>query len=84
MNAYCLLSRPQAALYQQAVRDLRERLAAADGMARRGLVLASLVRLESICNHPSQWLGDGAWSNGSRTTSACHSSSCRSRPAEAG
>ena len=28
-------------------------------MARRGLVLASLLRLKQICNHPSQWLGDG-------------------------
>ena len=61
VNAYCLLSRTQAALYDQAVRDLRERLAGAEGIERRGLVLASLVRLKQICNHPSQWLGDGAW-----------------------
>ena len=61
VNAYCLLSRAQAALYEQAVRDLRERLARADGMERRGLVLASLMRLKQICNHPSHWLGDGAW-----------------------
>jgi len=61
VNAYCLLSRTQAALYEQAVGDLRDRLAAADGMERRGVVLASLMRLKQICNHPSQWLGDGAW-----------------------
>jgi non-specific serine/threonine protein kinase len=24
-------------------------------------VLASLMRLKQICNHPSQWLGDGSW-----------------------
>ena len=30
-------------------------------MKRRGLVLAFLMRLKQICNHPSQWLGDGAW-----------------------
>ena len=63
VNAYCLLSRAQAALYEQAVRDLRERLEHADGMERRGLVLASLMRLKQICNHPSQWLGDGAWAS---------------------
>jgi len=28
-------------------------------MRRRGLVLASLIRLKQICNHPSQWLRDG-------------------------
>ncbi len=61
VNAYCLLSRTQAALYEQAVRDLRERLARAEGIERRGLVLASLMRLKQICNHPSQWLGDGTW-----------------------
>ena len=31
-------------------------------MKRRGVVLASLMRLKQICNHPSQWLGDGSWS----------------------
>jgi len=61
VNAYCLLSRAQAALYEQAVQDLRDRLASADGIERRGVVLASLMRLKQICNHPSQWLGDGAW-----------------------
>jgi non-specific serine/threonine protein kinase len=25
------------------------------------LVLASLMRFKQICNHPSQWLGDGVW-----------------------
>ncbi|MBE3132565.1 MAG: SWF/SNF helicase family protein, partial [Acidobacteria bacterium] len=49
------------ALYEQTVRDLRDRLATADGIGRRGLVLASLMRLKQICNHPSHWLGDGAW-----------------------
>jgi len=30
-------------------------------IARRGLVLAFLMRLKQICNHPTQWLGDGAY-----------------------
>ena len=34
-------------------------LEAADGIARRGLVLQTLMRLKQICNHPSQLLGDG-------------------------
>ena len=28
-------------------------------MERRGAVLAYLMRFKQICNHPSQWLGDG-------------------------
>jgi non-specific serine/threonine protein kinase len=61
VNAYCLLSRKQAALYQQAVDELTEKIREADGMQRRGLVLSFLMRFKQICNHPSQWLGDGAW-----------------------
>ena len=62
MRAFCSLTRRQAALYQQSVTELATDLERAEGMKRRGLVLASLMRLKQICNHPSQWLGDGAWS----------------------
>jgi SNF2 family DNA or RNA helicase len=48
-------------LYEEAVRDLRQRIATTEGMERRGLVLAALMRFKQICNHPSQWLGDGSW-----------------------
>jgi len=56
------LTRKQAALYQQSVVDLKTALERADGTKRRGVVLASLMRLKQICNHPSQWLGDSSWS----------------------
>jgi SNF2 domain-containing protein/helicase-like protein/SNF2 helicase protein len=62
LKAFCQLTRKQAALYQQAVANLAAELEGADGMKRRGVVLASLMRLKQICNHPSQWLGDGSWS----------------------
>ncbi len=61
IKAFCPLSRRQAALYEQAVKDLAEQLADATGIRRRGLVLSFLMRFKQICNHPSQWLGDGAW-----------------------
>jgi non-specific serine/threonine protein kinase len=61
VKAFCALSRPQAALYQQAVDVLAERLDGAEGIERKGMVLALLMRLKQICNHPSQWLGDGSW-----------------------
>ena len=32
-----------------------------EGVERKGLVLAFLTRFKQVCNHPSQWLGDGAW-----------------------
>ena len=61
VRAHCLLSRKQVALYAQAVEDLSRSLEESDGIQRKGLVLAMLMRLKQICNHPSQWLGDGSW-----------------------
>ena len=62
VKAFCHLTHKQAALYQAAVAELEENLKqSGDGIARRGLVLSSLMRLKQICNHPSQWLGDGAY-----------------------
>lgn len=61
MTAWVTLSPVQAALYQSAVNELAAKLKTADGIERKGLVLAFLMRFKQICNHPSQWLGDGAW-----------------------
>ncbi len=61
VNAYCGLSRRQAVLYEQAVRELAAAVDQADGIRRRGIVLASLTRLKQICNHPSQWTGDNGY-----------------------
>jgi non-specific serine/threonine protein kinase len=61
VKAFCQLTRKQAALYQEAVTELSERLEKTHGIERRGMILAFLMRFKQICNHPSQWLGDGAW-----------------------
>jgi non-specific serine/threonine protein kinase len=61
VKALCGLSRRQAALYAQAVADLERALEDTEGIQRKGLVLAMLMRLKQICNHPSQWLNDAVW-----------------------
>jgi superfamily II DNA or RNA helicase len=61
VEAWCGLSKAQAALYQQSVKELAEKLETATGIQRRGLILAFLMRFKQICNHPSHWLGDGAF-----------------------
>ena len=61
MKAFCPLTKVQAALYQRSVTELAAQLAAADGIKRKGVVLAFLMRFKQICNHPSHWLGDGEW-----------------------
>jgi len=62
IKAFCPLTRSQAALYEQAVKELAVQLGDASGIKRKGLVLSFLMRFKQICNHPSQWLGDGTWS----------------------
>jgi non-specific serine/threonine protein kinase len=64
VTAHCLLHKRQAALYQQSVGELRRALEKLEGIERRGVVLAFLMRLKQICNHPSQWLGDGEYKAG--------------------
>src|SRR6185437_13876607 len=59
VNAFCGLSKKQAALYEQAISDLAHELKHSDGIQRRGIVLAYLMRLKQICNHPAQLTGDG-------------------------
>jgi len=61
VNAYCLLSKRQAALYKQSVEEMKKVIEKIDGIERRGVVLAFLMRFKQICNHPSQWLGDGGY-----------------------
>ena len=62
VKAFCLLSGRQAALYQQAIDELERAIGGlGQGIERRGLVLAYLMRLKQICNHPAHWLGEGAW-----------------------
>ncbi|MEN8178967.1 MAG: DEAD/DEAH box helicase [Pseudomonadota bacterium] len=65
LRAWCGLSKAQAALYQKEVKQLATSLEILDGMQRRGLVLASLMRFKQICNHPSQLLGDDRYHPGS-------------------
>ncbi len=61
VNAYCLLSKRQAALYEQSVKEMKRVIEELEGIERRGVVLAFLMRFKQICNHPSQWLGDGSY-----------------------
>ena len=61
VRAECGLSKKQAALYEKMVNDLARRLKEAEGIARKGLVLATLMQLKQICNHPAQFLHQDAF-----------------------
>lgn len=57
MNAFTTLSQKQIALYRQLLGQIAEKLEAAEGMERKGLVLASIMKFKQICNHPDHYLG---------------------------
>ena len=60
MKVWCTLTREQASLYRAVLRELEESLEHSEGIARKGLVLASLSKLKQICNHPAHFLRDGS------------------------
>jgi SNF2 family DNA or RNA helicase len=60
MKVYCTLTREQASLYRAVVDDASRDLEKAEGMKRKGLVLATLMKLKQLCNHPAQFLRDGS------------------------
>lgn len=57
LRTLCGLTKRQAVLYEQVVAELAARLDAEDPMQRRGVILAALLRLKQLCNHPAQWGG---------------------------
>jgi SNF2 family DNA or RNA helicase len=60
MKEFCPLTREQATLYQAVVDDMLARIDEAEGIERRGLVLATMMKLKQVCNHPAHFLGDGS------------------------
>ncbi|HXN60288.1 MAG TPA: DEAD/DEAH box helicase [Acidimicrobiales bacterium] len=60
MKEFCLLTREQATLYQAVVDDMLARIDEAEGIERRGLVLATMMKLKQVCNHPAHFLADGS------------------------
>ena len=61
MKTYTHLSRKQVVLYESLVRDLEYVIEQTEGIQRKGLILASLMKFKQICNHPDQYLGTGTF-----------------------
>jgi SNF2 family DNA or RNA helicase len=64
---FCNLTKEQAALYEALVKDVERQLQDAEGIQRKGLILATLLKLKQICNHPMQFLQDDSEFNASRS-----------------
>jgi len=57
MNSFTSLSKKQIVLYKQLLIEIEKKLNEVDGIERKGLVLASIMKFKQICNHPDQYLG---------------------------
>lgn len=60
MKVFCTLTEEQASLYAAVLNEVEEALSAAEGIERKGLILATLSKLKQVCNHPAQFLGDNS------------------------
>jgi SNF2 family DNA or RNA helicase len=60
MKVFCNLTKEQATLYQSVVKDAEEAIESAEGIQRKGVVLATLMKLKQVCNHPAQFLKDNS------------------------
>lgn len=58
---YVDLSKKQVVLYRKQVADLERRIKDTIGIAKKGLILATITKLKQICNHPDQFLGMTAY-----------------------
>jgi SNF2 family DNA or RNA helicase len=56
MTVFCGLTAAQATLYQEVVEAALAEIESASGLQRRGMILALLMKLKQICNHPAQYL----------------------------
>lgn len=59
-KVYHNLTHEQASLYEAVVAEMLDKLDYADGIERKGIVLATLTKLKQICNHPALFLQDGS------------------------
>ncbi len=60
-DQFCTLSREQAALYETVVREgMRVIAGESNTFQRQGLVLQMILALKQVCNHPAQYLKQGA------------------------
>lgn len=61
MKVFCNLTQEQASLYEAVVKDMMEKIEnAEEDIERRGLILATLMKLKQVCNHPAQFVADSS------------------------
>jgi len=57
---YCTLTKEQVTLYKAVADEVQREVEKAEGITRKGLILAALTRLKQVCNHPAQYFQDNS------------------------
>lgn len=61
MHAYTTMTKKQIVLYQQLLKNIESSLLEAEGITRKGLIIASIMKAKQICNHPDQYIGQSVY-----------------------
>jgi superfamily II DNA or RNA helicase len=59
-RVFCQLTKEQATLYAAVLREAEAPLDSAEGIERRGVILATIAKLKQVCNHPANLLHDNS------------------------
>jgi SNF2 family DNA or RNA helicase len=57
-KTFCPLTKEQATLYQATVDDMMKKIEKKEGIDRKGEVLALLMKLKQVCDHPALFMHD--------------------------
>jgi SNF2 family DNA or RNA helicase len=60
LKVFCNLTKEQASIYEAVVENMLEKIESTEGIERKGLVLATLMKLKQVCNHPAQFAKDNS------------------------
>ncbi len=62
VKTWAEMSRKQTLLYKEVLSGIAGALENAEGIERRGIILAALMKFKQLCNHPDQYLGGNRFS----------------------
>jgi SNF2 family DNA or RNA helicase len=60
MKVWCTITREQATLYKAVVDETENALKSAEGISRKGVILAALTKLKQVLDHPAHFLKDNS------------------------
>ena len=58
IKEYCYLTKEQATLYQAVVDESMHKIETCENKDRRAIIMAAIIKLKQVCNHPSNYLKD--------------------------